>query len=77
MAEVKKPEQPAATPEKPTLARAAESGDPDVHRLLADRQAHVQNIQPEDPEVAHRREVAAKAVEDIDKELAALGFTAN
>jgi hypothetical protein len=76
-------ETPKATADKPAdkaepkgkYARAAESGDPAVQRLLAQREAHVMNSQP-DPSFAAQREAAAKAIKDIDAELNRLGFTA-
>jgi hypothetical protein len=59
------------------LAPASESGDPDVHKLLADRQAHVSNAGLEaDPAVEAMRKASLDAIEDIDKRLAELGFTA-
>jgi hypothetical protein len=57
------------------LAAAGASGDPDVQRLLAQREAHVMNSQP-DPSFAARREDAEKAIEEIDDRLAELGYTA-
>lgn len=77
MTEQKPKQAEPSAPASPALTPAAESGDPDVHRLLAERQAHLQNIQPEDPDLAARREVAKKAIEDIDKHLAELGYTAS
>jgi hypothetical protein len=59
----------------PKYARAAESGDPAVQRLLAEREAHLMNSQP-DPDLAAQREAADRAVKDIDKRLNELGFTA-
>jgi hypothetical protein len=61
MAEVKKT---ASTPAaQPVLARAAESGDPAVHALLAQRQTAVSNDKPDE-------------VDGVDERLAELGFTA-
>lgn len=57
------------------LGRAGESGDPYVQRLLAMRQGHELSVAP-DPSLAAQREAAKKAIADIDKELAELGFTA-
>lgn len=60
---------------KAGYARAGESGDPEVQRLLAQREAHVMNSQP-DPSFAAQREAAEKEIERIDKELNKLGYTA-
>ena len=60
---------------KAALGRAGESGDPYVQRLLAMRQGHELSVTP-DPSLAAQREAAKKAIADIDKELADLGFTA-
>jgi colicin import membrane protein len=59
------------------LARAGESGDPDVHRLLAERQAHVSNagLEP-DPAQEAVRKAARDAIDAIDDQLAELGYTA-
>lgn len=62
--EPKQESKSAKAPAKPALARAAESTSPDVHRLLADRQAHVSNGD-------------AAAVKAVDEQLAELGFTAS
>lgn len=72
-----KPAGAQAKAEKPApqYARAAESGDPAVQKLLAEREAHLMNAQP-DPSLAAQREAAEKAVQDIDKRLNDLGFTA-
>jgi len=60
-----------------TLAPASESGDPDVHKLLADRQAHVSNAGLEvDPAVEAARKAAKEAIDAIDERLAELGYTA-
>jgi hypothetical protein len=64
-----------AEPRRGALARAGESGDPAVQKLLAERETHVMNSQP-DPSFAAQREAADKEIERIDKELARLGFTA-
>jgi hypothetical protein len=66
-------DKPAEKPVK--YARAAESGDPEVQRLLAQREAHVMNSQP-DPSFAAQREAAQAEIERIDKALNKLGFTA-
>lgn len=58
-----KPAEKAKAEPKPRLVNAGESGDPDVHRLLAERNTAASN---ED-------EAAVKAV---DKQLAELGYTA-
>lgn len=60
---------------KAKYARAAESGDPAVQKLLAERETHVMNTQP-DPDFAAQREAAQNEIERIDKELNRLGFTA-
>lgn len=75
-----KAEKPTDKPaEKPashaTYGRAGESGDPAVQKLLAEREAHVMNSQP-DPSFAAQREAAEAAIKDIDKRLNELGFTA-
>lgn len=72
MAESQKTEKPEP---KAKYARAGESGDPEVQRLLAQRETHVMNTQP-DPDFAAQREAAQKEIERIDKELNKLGFTA-
>lgn len=83
MAETKSPEVKSTTtsPEKPTgrgLAPAAESGDPEVHRLLAERQAHVSNagLEPDPAQEVVRKDAKA-AIAEIDEKLADLGYTAN
>lgn len=59
------------------LAPAAESSDPEVHRLLAERQAHVMNAGlEEDPEQERVRKDARDQVAEIDRKLADLGVTA-
>jgi len=79
MAEAKpKTETEAKTEAKPKggkLARAAESGDPAVQKLLAERETHVMNTQP-DPDFAAQRDAAEKAIKKIDDQLKELGFTA-
>lgn len=66
-------DKPAEKPVK--YARAGESGDPEVQRLLAQREAHVMNSQP-DPSFAAQREAAQAEIERIDKALNELGYTA-
>lgn len=58
------------------LAPAGQSGEPEVQKLLADRQAHVLNLGEEDPQVAEQRRAARAAIAEIDKKLADLGYTA-
>lgn len=70
-----KTEAPKAEPRRAGLARAGESGDPAVQKLLAERETHVMNTQP-DPSFAAQREAAEKAIKNIDEKLAELGFTA-
>jgi hypothetical protein len=64
-------DEPKAAP-KATLGPAAESGDPSVHKLLAERQAHVTNIANLTPDesVQARIDAAKTAVTGIDKQLA-------
>jgi hypothetical protein len=57
------------------LAPAGESGDPTVHKLLADRQGHSMVLTPE-PDHQARRDAAQAAIDEIDRALAGLGFTA-
>jgi len=69
--------KPEPTTKTGPLAPASESGDPDVHKLLADRQAHVSNAGlVVDPAVEAMRKASKEAIDDIDKRLAELGFTA-
>jgi hypothetical protein len=57
------------------LAPAGQSGDPTVQKLLAERELHRMHLEPAaDPE-AHRA-AAQKKIDDIDEQLADLGFTA-
>lgn len=77
VADTKKPDPVADKPAGRTLAPAGQSGDPAVQRLLAQRDAHLINMQPDDPEVARRRNAAKTAIEDIDRQLADLGFAAS
>lgn len=85
-AEARKPEpvpvhraepESKASPAAKNLAPASESGDPVVHKLLAERQAHVSNagLEPDPTEDAVRKD-ARDAIEAIDKNLAELGYTA-
>lgn len=67
-----KAEAPAAS-----LLPAAESSDPQVHKLLADRQGHVQTASIElDPTVEENKKAALAQIDEIDKQLADLGYTA-
>lgn len=61
---------------KGDLAPAGQSGDPTVQKLLAERQGHVSNMSPDDPEVALRRKAAQEAIDGIDEKLADLGYAA-
>ncbi|HEU4542575.1 MAG TPA: hypothetical protein VFR23_15720 [Jiangellaceae bacterium] len=73
---VHKPEpESKASPAAKNLAPAGESGDPVVHKLLAERQGHMQNAEP-DPDREAVRKAAREAVDEIDKKLADLGYTA-
>jgi hypothetical protein len=57
------------------LAPAGQSGDPTVQKLLAERELHRMHLEPAaDPE-AHRAS-AQKKIDDIDEQLADLGYTA-
>jgi hypothetical protein len=59
------------------LLPAAEASDPTVHRLLAERQAHMSTASIAlDPTVEENKKVALKQVDEIDKQLADLGYTA-
>lgn len=66
---------------KGPLAPAAESGDPEVQKLLADRQGHLSNLSSLRPEPSPLNADAADVVEakirDIDERLAELGYTAS
>jgi hypothetical protein len=79
-AEPKNESATAAPGEKRTvrhsdLAPAGQSGDPTVQKLLAERELHRMHLEPAaDPE-AHRA-AAQKKIDDIDEQLADLGFTA-
>jgi hypothetical protein len=66
-----------AKPARGTLLRAAESSDPRVHQLLAQREAHVSNGGLEDdPQIEENRKIALAAIKVVDDELAELGFIA-
>lgn len=68
----------AKTDDKPaSLAPAGQSGDPEVQRLLAMRDGHLQTAEAEPPDVAERRKAARDAIAEIDKQLAELGYTAS
>ncbi len=59
------------------LARAGESTDPVVQKLLAEREIHVSNGGFEDdPEIEARRKAAREAIKEIDDKLADLGYAA-
>jgi len=71
-------DRPKAAAPKATLAPAGESTDPDVHRLLAERQAALSNLAaatPSDDDKA-KAKAAREQVEEIDAQLADLGVTA-
>lgn len=70
------PKKPEAQPDAPKLAPAGQSGDPEVQRLLAMRDGHVQTAEAEPPDVTERRRVAREAIADIDRKLADLGYAA-
>lgn len=73
----KSEDKPAAKPVAVSLAPAGESADPAVHKLLADRQAAVMNVEAAEPKVDEEKVRAAKdVVAAIDDELAKLGVTA-
>lgn len=57
------------------LAPAGQSGDPAIQKLLADREGHRMNLEP-DPDLSERRNAAQKAIDEIDKKLEKLGYTA-
>lgn len=70
--EVKLPE-----PKRSGLLPASESGNPEVHQLLAQRQAHQMNagLEPDAELEASRKDAKAK-IDEIDEKLAELGYTA-
>ena len=75
-------ESPKHEPSKPAavqLSPAAESSDPDVHQLLARRQAAVSNLADATADEAAKAKAdeARKQVEEIDKQLADLGVSAS
>lgn len=75
------PAEPKAVPvvEKPAaLVPAAESGDPDVHRLLAERQVAQSTLDAATPsaDVKAKAEAARKQIAAVDDQLAKLGVTA-
>ena len=69
------PSAPASKPEA-KLASAAESGDPVVHKLLAERQTAQMNLVEVTPNEATeaRARAAREEIDAIDKKLADLGF---
>jgi hypothetical protein len=79
VAEAKGTTRPAPKPDPapaPELAPAGQSGDPDVQKLLAEREGYRLVLEPDDPEVQARRDAARKALDRIDEQLADLGYTA-
>lgn len=60
----------------PTGGRAAESGDPEVQRLLAMRDGHLMNRDTVDPPVVDESilDDIDEAIADVDDKLADLGF---
>jgi hypothetical protein len=77
---VSQPTKPEPKPEESKakakdLAPAGQSGDPTVHKLLAERQGHLLALTP-DPDYQARRDAAQAAIDEIDKSLADLGFSA-
>lgn len=67
-----------SAPAKASLAPAAESGDPEVHRLLAERATAQSNLDAATPDetLKARADQAREQLEAIDKQLADLGFSA-
>lgn len=60
------------------LAPAGESGDPEVHRLLAQRQGHMTNLADLTPVPNEdAAKVVRAAIADIDDRLAELGYRAS
>lgn len=59
---------------KASLGPAGQSGDPVVQKLLAERQGHALSILP-DPDLEAQRAAAQKAVDEIDRKLADLGYS--
>jgi hypothetical protein len=72
--EVKDAPKPAA---KGDLVPAGESGDPEVHRLLAERQTAETNLAAVTPSDADKdkAEEYRQAIAEIDKQLAKLGVS--
>lgn len=72
------PAAKGSLPDASKLAPAAESGDPDVHRLLAERQTAQTNLAAATPDDAAkaRAETARRQIDAIDAQLADLGYTA-
>lgn len=77
MAEAKKtPDpKPAASTPPADLAPAGQSGDPDVQKLLAEREIHRQNLDP-DPNFEQQRDKAQASIDKIDAKLKELGYAA-
>ena len=63
-------------PAKGSLGAAATSGDPAVHKLLADRQGHTSNLEQASVDLSEQKKAAQAAIDEIDKQLAELGYTA-
>lgn len=57
------------------LAPAGQSGDPAVQKLLAERELHRMHLDPPVDHEAHRAE-AQKKIDELDEQLADLGYTA-
>jgi len=76
-AQVKDSDQAKADAPKGALAPAGQSGDPTVQKLLAEREIHRQNAGLVDDEQTKRnRDEAKKKIDEIDKQLEDLGYTA-
>jgi hypothetical protein len=72
-----KDEPAAKKPVRGELRVAAESGDPDVHRLLAHRNIYEQHLAEVDSDVTEDvRDRAEEKIAAIDDQLADLGYTA-
>jgi len=69
------PAKHASAP-KGKLAAAGESGDPEVHKLLAEREIHTSNLEPDDPGLKDRRKAVQEQIDAIDERLAELGYSA-
>lgn len=82
MAETNRPEAKTAPAQPAPVSRgnfapASESTDPEVHQLLAQRQAHAMNVGlDEDPEQEAARKAAKDEIGRIDDRLTELGVTA-